>query len=1158
MRPRRSIWCWTAVILALVTTGDQCPPVRAGNNLEAEFASPPAAARPWVYWFWKNGNISRAGITADLEAMQRVGIGGVILMEVSLSTPAGPVSFFSSAWRDLFQHAVTEAARLGLQVSVNSAPGWTGSGGAWVPAAQSMQQVVVSDTKVVGPRPFAELLPQPETRHDYYRDIAVLALPTPPVPYRIEDIAEKAFYQRGPISSQPGVRPAFESRSSYEDLPLEQRVPLADVLDLTDKLDGSGRLAWDVPAGSWTILRFGHTSTGQTNRPAPAPGLECDKLDKEALRAHFGHFTAQLLRDAPALPHRALVATHLDSWEVGAQNWTGSFRQEFRARRGYDPVPYLPIMTGRVLDSLEISERFLWDLRQTVSELIIENHGQEMQNLAQQHGLWLSIEPYDMTPCDDMMLGATADVPMCEFWSSTFDTRYSVKEATSIAHVYGKPVVAAEAFTSTEDWLFHPATIKSLGDWAYSEGVNRFVIHRYVHQPFPQIRPGLSLGPHGLHYERTQTWWELTTPWHEYLARCQHLLQQGQPVADVLYLSPEGAPNVFQRPEPELAGFKYDACTTAALLQFVTVRDGRLAVPSGASYRLLVLPDATTMTPPLVQKIQQLVTDGAQVVGQPPEKSPSLQDYPDCDQEVRRIAEQLWGTDHGPEAATTRPVGRGAIHWGGPLTVPRAPVAVAPPLDGALWIWGGPGEPALAAPVGKRYFRRTLTIDETAPLRSASLYITADNAFELFVNGQPAGRGDAFTRLYEFNITQLLQSGANTLAVVAINGGNAPNPAGLLVCLEMTHHDGSRKLVHSDTQWSTAEQLREGWLTGDLEQAVWSPAVPLGPFGTAPWGKPRHILPRPKVYPSSPAIADLLSRLQVASDFEADTPLRFAHRISGNIDLYFVSNSDRAAREAQCTFRCAGRVPELWHPENGQIRDLTAFEHLGDGRTRLQLHFDAEESYFVVFRKPTTAQSPDRKHDDFPELHPELTVSGPWEVAFDPRNGGPADPVILPELVDWSLRPEEAIRYYSGTATYRSTFQLPAKPPAPVRRVLDLGRVHEIAQVRLNGQNCGIAWRNPFRVDVSDAIREGANHLEIAVTNLWLNRMIGDEHLPLDCELRNGTSIARWPDWLLQGKPSPAGRVTFSSWRSWTKDSPLLESGLLGPVTLQAEQLPDD
>lgn len=1132
----------------------------ASTELQAEFRDPPDSARPWVYWFWKNGNISREGITEDLEAMKRVGIGGVILMEVALVTPPGPIEFFSEPWRDLFRHAVSEATRLGLQISVNSAPGWTGSGGPWVKPEQSMQKVVGSETQVSGPRVFDQILPQPETVQGFYRDIAVLAFPTPSGQDRIADIREKALYERGPISSMPGVRPSFPAVPQTPDVPDQHCVSVKATRQLTDHMDGSGRLVWQVPAGEWTIVRLGCTSTGQTNRPAALPGLECDKLDPAALDEHFAHFTAQLLRDVGGAAGSSLVATHLDSWEVGGQNWTGRFREEFQARRGYDPLPYLPAMLGWFVESPEISERFLWDLRQTVSDMIVEYHGRHMRTLANQHGLWFSIEPYDMTPCDDMTLGATADVPMCEFWTNTFDTRYSVKEATSVGHVYGRPIIAAEAFTSTESWLFHPATMKPFGDWAFAEGVNRFVIHRYVHQPFAQIRPGLSLGPHGIHYERTQTWWELTHPWHTYLARCQHLLQQGTPVADILYLSPEGAPNVFQRPDPEPVGYHYDACTPEALLERISVHNGRLVRQDGESYALLVLPDSQGMTPQLLTRLAQLVREGAIVIGDPPRQSPSLTDYPACDEAVRATAQSLWGTTEPASELTWRKAGAGSVIAGGALRVRQSDLLSLPDMAPARWIWGGEGHPAAAAPVGKRYFQRSMTLDDVTDVESAQVLMTADNAFTLYINGQQAATGDNFTQIYVADVARLLRTGANLLAVEADNGGAAPNPAGLIALLAIEYRDGRQIRIYSDNKWRTSDQRAPSWTQEAVTSDAWEPAVELGPFGMSPWIHTRVVEPPRAVYPRSLAVQEVLDRLRVPPDLATDAPLRFAHRRTDEMDLYFVSNGEPTPIETICTFRVTGRRPELWHPETGEIRPLTAFTPTNDDRVAVPLRFDPHESYFIVWREPPSAvEARSEISRNFPHRDDSIPIPGPWHLTFDPHAGGPAEPITWETLDDWSHREEPAIRFYSGTAVYRTRIACPDStlPTSRARRWIDLGVCHEFARMRLNGRDLGIAWKAPFRFDVTDAWQPGENELEIEVTNLWPNRMIGDEHLPLDCELTPARTIKHWPDWLLQGHLSPTGRYTFASWRHWTAESPLIPSGLLGPVTVQVEHAAD-
>ncbi len=277
-------------------------------------------------------------------------------------------------------------------------------------------------------------------------------------------------------------------------------------------------------------------------------------------------------------------------------------------------------MTGRVVESLEVSERFLWDLRQTVSDLLVEKYAGHMRELAHRHGLRLSIEAYDGCPCDDMTYAGQADEPMCEFWSWGPNTAYSCTEMASAAHGYGKRILGAEAFTATdlEKWQHHPASIKALGDWAFCEGVNRFVFHRYALQPWLERRPGMSMGPWGLHYERTQTWWESSRPWHEYLARCQFLLQQGLFVADVCYLEPENSPQRFEPPlqgrqgnMPDRPRYNFDGCTPEIVRTRMTVKNGRLILPDGMSYQVLVLPPVEAMTPDLLKKIKQLVEAGA-------------------------------------------------------------------------------------------------------------------------------------------------------------------------------------------------------------------------------------------------------------------------------------------------------------------------------------------------------------------------------------------------------------------------------------------------------------------------------------------------------------------------------------------------------------------
>jgi hypothetical protein len=585
-------------------------------DLAKGFVSPPQSAKPWVYWFWLDGNITREGITSDLEAMRRVGIGGVLIMEVDQGAPKGPARFGSPQWRELFKFMLAEANRLGLEVNMSNDAGWCGSGGPWITPDLAMQKVVWTNVNVEGPRHFEQVLPEPQKVAGYYEDIAVLAYPTP-AEYRIEDILAKAAFIRQEVPPQKLPEP----------LPAAKTIHHGFIHEITAQMSKDGRLVWDVPPGKWSVVRFGHTPTAKDNHPAPLEGrgLECDKLSRKAVDVMFAGLMGKLIEDSQPLAGKTLVSTHIDSWEVGSQNWTPAFREEFRRLRGYDPLLFLPVMTGQVVDSLEVSERFLWDLRQTISELVVQNYAGRFRELAHEHGLRLSIEAYDGC-CDDMTYAGQADEPMGEFWSWSFGSGADwCTEMASAAHIYGKPILGAEAFTATdkEKWQGHPGKIKALGDWAFCEGINRFVFHRYALQPWRDVRPGMSMGPWGLHYERTQTWWEQSKAWHEYLSRCQFLLQQGQFVADICYLEPEASPYRFRAPPTpgspsHRPAYNFDGCTPEALLTRMKVNDGRLVLPSGMSYRVLVLPEVETMTPKLLRKVSELVRAGATVVGPAP------------------------------------------------------------------------------------------------------------------------------------------------------------------------------------------------------------------------------------------------------------------------------------------------------------------------------------------------------------------------------------------------------------------------------------------------------------------------------------------------------------------------------------------------------------
>lgn len=1163
-------------------------PTAPAQDLRAEFLQPPAAARPWVYWFWLNGNVTREGITADLEAMARVGIGGVLIMEVDQGAPDGPVAFASPEWRELFAFAVSEAARLGLEVNMNNDAGWCGSGGPWVLPEQAMQQLCWSETKVHGPGRVEVMLPQPPTVGGFYRDIAVLAYPQPEDDaYRIAGIEAKACFTIGhvPVHSESAAAPAAAV------IP-HQRVEGY----LGPRMAPDGRFVWTVPAGDWIVMRLGHTLTGAVNAPAPAAGrgLESDKLSREATRAYFAGLMEKLCQDVGPLAGRTLVATHIDSWETGSQNWTPRFREEFKRRRGYDPLTWFPVVAGRVLDSLEASERFLWDLRKTVSELILDHYAAEMRELAQRHGLRLSIEAYG-EPADDLAYAGRADEPMAEFWSySPYAGASTATVMASAAHVYGKRILGAEAFTASdaERWQAHPGALKIMGDWAFCEGINRFVFHRYAMQPWLDRAPGMSMGPWGLHYERTNTWWDELGAYHTYLSRCQHLLRQGLYVADVLYVAPEAAPAHFV---PQVArasaldrpGYNFDACPAEIVFDRLSVADGRLMLPDGMSYRVLVLPPGRVMTAALLERVRELLRAGATVVGDRPIRSPSLADYPSGDARLRALADELWGEPENGE--TERRVGLGRLVWGRTAEQVLAADGLPPDFqqtwptgeDYLRWIHRRDGDtdlyfvankldqavdavaafrvtgkqPELWWPASGRITEPAAWRPEAGVTRVPLRLGPAESVFVVF--RRPLGRVDPVVSLRhgEVELTTTPTAPASLTIENAIYGP-ADDPARTIDVTDKVRaltDAGVRSFrvatmaADHDPAYGVVKTLRVEYTIGGVRRV----ALATDPEDIQLDGPPLDVVVRRATYGP-----------------EGDE--------ARTIDV--TEKVRRLAAAGRRSFPVV-KMAEDFDPAVLVVKTLRV-EYVADGEERVESRRDGEAFRFRTASESTRVRAMTRGADGRVTVEVEepgvyelttaagrtwrlaaggwpgpLTVRGPWSVQFAEGRGAP-ERIELPELISWSRHEDPGVRYYSGPGTYRASFELPASFRAPDRRLyLDLGRVEVIATVSLNDQELGTLWAAPYEVEVTDVARVGSNTLTVRVVNQWINRMIGDEELEEDSPRHpNGTCVA-WPDWLYAGRPSPTGRYTFTSWRLWRRGEPLVDSGLLGPVRLYATRL---
>ena len=921
-------------VLAVLASLPLC--AQPAATLDADFANPPAAAKPMVWWHWMGRSISKDGITKDLESMKAAGIGGATIFNLTSSVQGGAQPFNNTPWPEnafrgpawwaLVEHAAKEADRLGLNLGMHNSPGYSGTGGPWITPEKSMKVVVWTTTPVTGGAAFTGALAQPNMNLGFYRGIGVVAVPV----------------------VKAGEAVAKES-----------------VLDLTARLGAGGVLTWSAPPGDWQVYRFGYTSTGKSGHPVPeelTSSLECDKLSAECSRFHFQQ-VLEPLHDHLG-PRLGTVLKHLtlDSYEAGNLNWTEGFRGEFIQRRGYDPLVWLPALNQVVIGDVDRTARFAWDLKSTVSELFVQNNFRQGKALMHAAGVEMYLEPYS-GPFDTVAAAAVPDMTMGEFWSP--GSGGIGRNIVGPAQAAGIHVIGAEAFTSkpmTSDWSETPAKLKLAGDGTWASGVNQLFLHHWVHQPFGDaIQPGLGMGWWGTHFGRNQTWYEPGKAWLAYLGRSQALLQRGEPVADYLTLDESGGTDANRA----------DTIAAADLVAGARVKDGRIVLPSGRSYAFLLLPKSPLMLPSTARKLKALVASGAVLAGPRPERSPSLQDYPQADAEVAALGKEL---------------------------------------------------------------------------------------------GAFVGQGNRF-----------------------------------------------------DTP------------------------------------------------------AQALAGLNIAADLVLATPqlkLRYAHRQEGATEIYFVANPSEATQRGTVSLRVTGKLPELWDAMRQTICQAPAWR-IKDGRTEVDLDLESADSVFVILRHATAESASAPVAAPAPSPAP-LTVDGPWNVVF-----GNNQTVILPTLTSWTQAQSPAIRYFSGTAVYTNTITLTAdwvQAQRPVR--LDLGVVKELARVRVNGLDCGVAWKAPYWVDISQALKVGANAVEIAVTNTWANRLIGDEQEPADSTFTGpikqphfkdkagnplpvGSMLVEFPEWILKGQPRPGKRVGFCAWNYFTKDSPLLESGLLGPVTVRRTAPPE-
>ena len=1344
-------WLASGVLLSAVGLAAQerpagTPPAARGAERPADptpeqFAAPPPDARPNTLYFWMNGNVTKAGLDADLAAIRDVGLGGVLMFDGSSDVPKGPVDYLSPQWLDMMTHMMSRAGTLGLKVGLHNAPGWSSSGGPWITPDRSMQQIVWTETTVAGGAAHVVRLPRPYTKLDYYRDAAVLAYPasagdesvyrdaiatmraaarvspalltdrdlhtsvdvTPEKPLivtmkapftaravtlygdaeataftatiegsddgatwtRIGQVTAPAQHERG--IEAPGtlnvagitaryfritpkaklrlaealfyatpriddwdlkgehlfrVSPAVEAHPT--DLRATDAIDPATVIDLTAKLGPDGVLRWTPPAGRWTILRFGHTTTGHLNVAASdsGRGLEVDKFDAEAVDFQYKSSVDRLVKAAGPMAGKAFSFLEIDSYEAGLQNWTEALPTAFLQHNGYAITPYLPALTGRIVGDLDVSNRFLFDFRRTLADLMTDNYYGRMQQHANDAGLTMHIEGYGPGPFNSLEVAGHAQVPMTEYWSRTpWTDNRTVKMVASAAHIYGKPVVAAESFTGeaeTSRWQDYPYALKTLGDQMFAQGVNQIFFHRYAHQPDPNAAPGMAMGPWGINLERSNTWFAQARPWMEYLTRSQYLLRQGRYVADVLYfvgeetpyqaeyvrpdISPDSNPRIGQYFDPQVPpGYQYDMVNAEVLLTRATVRDGRILLPNGASYRLLVMPATlSSMTPQLAARIRALVEQGAAILGPRPLHPMTLAGKAGGDRAFNEATEALWG---GSPDGTARKVGRGTVFARGDVGAALRALKVAPDAqcrtrspDGQVaWLHRALSNAEMYFVANRQRRAETVTCTfrvgsaapalwdaETGAIARPALFETDRDVTTVTFDLSPAGA--TFIMLEP-------AAGAKGVGWIARDGRRvaelapktiaATSPADSFTLSLWAKPDIDLRLMPDEKIEGRINETGKNYLIParsgrDLhEEGSAIAGLALGRNGA-------FVIER--LAPDSvPAVlvshAPIAGWTHVALVYDRGTPslyldgklartgLRSGRRVyaggsdapsPSGVTYFFEGNATPLATVARAMTPAEIAAEAAKGPPAPPLATTpVALNRAADGR----LHGLAWASgrYTIDGGATFAAAVPD-----------PITIDGAWTVRFQPGRGAPAS-AALPRLESLSHHADDGVRHFSGTATYERTIDVPADALRRGQRLyLDLGRVEVLAGVTVNGRDLGVVWKEPYRVDITDAVHPGSNTVSLAVTNLWVNRMIADAALPEEGAFVDGdwpigerfaadgtktTVMARkitaLPEWYKAGRAKPpGGRVTFTPWTFFSKDEPLLDSGLLGPVRL--------
>jgi len=1248
------------------------------DPLESAFTRPPETTKPRCYWYWMDGQITKEGITRDLEAMKRVGIGegyiGVITGQSGTPTTATSKAL-TDEWWSYIEHAIREGTRLGVDIGVFNSPGWSQSGGPWVKPSQAMRYVSMPEMRLKGPQHFAGKLPVPPGE---FQDLAVLAFPAPAGEEEIATISARtptavtfempaAFTARSltlqPLNKQVSVTAELQSSTDgqnyqtvkkfsrnnlgvgmgplplapiietfpattarffrltfsaecevgeirlspaarveyFADKALQKVCPVPHalydyytwpvgaepesaglsikpdaVLDISKSMAADGTLTWDVPAGDWIVMRTAMTPTGARNAPAPpeATGYEVDKMNRVPLRAHFDAYVGNLLKRMPAAERKSWKHVVADSYEVGSQNWTDGLAADFQKRYGYDPMPFLPVMTGRVVGSVDQSDRFLWDLRRIVADRMGVDYVGGLSDLCRENGLKMWLENYGHWgfPAEFLQYGSLCDEIAGEFWVGTGDFlnpkdtyylgRYELRAASSAANIYGKPITWAESFTGGPAFINSPRSLKALGDWAFCQGINQYVLHVNIHQPTDQKPPGVN-SVFGTEFNRNNTWFEQSKAWIDYQRRSTVLLQSGKHVADVAYFISEDAPKFTGSQQPPLPpGFDYDFINGDVIEHRLAVKDGRLVLPDGMSFRVLALPESATMRPELLKKIGELVKAGATVVGTPPSRSPSLGNFPKCDTEVQALARAIWG-DADLKQPGEHPFGKGRVIWGKTLDTIFAELGLKPDFESSqnlgfihrhsdsedIYFVANQKEEAMATTAAFRVGDKApeLWWPDSGRIERPAVYEVADGVVRLPLSFGPAGsvfvvfRNKAASKAER--IVSVMRNGKEVLGTMVksqVTEVVADNPGNFSFAVWAKPGDDTALIGEANSGIVGFDEKRNevffpthgGSFGPDSANAGVGLAVGRNGVSLFEHG-PGYFAP---TLVHAAALTDWTHVTVVYRDGQpnlylngvlARTGLKSTHKVhfgagsAGDAKYRGELSAIKAFARPLGEAEIVGLMTAMEKPENESGAVPIQLTRNKDGKIVAQGGEQGDyEMKFADGRVRALKVS---------SVAVPQEITGPWEVSFAPGRGAP-EKIAFDQLADWTQRPEEGIKHFSGKATYRRTFEVPAQRQPGSAMILDLGQVNDIAVVRVNGQELATLWHLPYQVDIASAVKPGANLLEVDVVNTWNNRLAGDAALPVE---QRSTSIT-------------AATVT--------KDTPLMPAGLIGPVTLQTAQ----